>query len=372
MKIVLLICTLGLFGCAGTHTIPATDWEYEISKTKPLRIVFDQDGNPYPSDSPQRKIWQDYKPSVKAKIFGEAFQLRHRTYRAKSEGESNQYYGYKDDENLLEEYAKILDERLINKDRLIVFIHGFNVDYEDAENVMTTFRDGIKTDNSAVLEVVWDGLHRSLPTTKWLKSMTYSNLAGQFGLRRLLNKLQLKDKQVYFATHSRGAAVALSALVDPLYDDHIVGPNGDKPVKDDIDFEKPNWAAKPSGIHFFMFAPAMGKGHIFPGFEEKLPKVGVKMYVVVKENDYATNKLFIGKGPFGSTHLNGDEVYLNRVKTQLNDIPDRTHTFDYRIIGGNNDKWGRWKEHDLETYLHSDEARELIPLHKQYREPDTK
>src|SRR5690606_17943217 len=68
-----------------------------------------------------------------------------------------------------------------------------------------------KTDE--IIQFYWDGLTSQsiLGGAKiWFDATNYSQMAGEFGLRRILNVIS--NKEVYIISHSRGASVVVSAL----------------------------------------------------------------------------------------------------------------------------------------------------------------
>lgn len=94
-------------------------------------------------------------------------------------------------------------------------MHGFNStakkstqNYELAQKFMN-----INTKTDEIIQFYWDGLTSQyiLGGVKiWFDVTNYSQMAGEFGLRRILNVI--KNKEVYIISHSRGASVVVSAL----------------------------------------------------------------------------------------------------------------------------------------------------------------
>jgi hypothetical protein len=118
--------------------------------------------------------------------------------------------------------TRILDslERFIApKRRVFILVHGFNNDQSDADTAYALIKRVIDAGpEDAVLSFYWDGLKASGPLTSgriWFNATGYSQLAGQRGLRRVLDRIHGKD--IYLIAHSRGASVALSAFSNPPY-----------------------------------------------------------------------------------------------------------------------------------------------------------
>ncbi len=108
--------------------------------------------------------------------------------------------------------------RIKNKNRIIIFVHGINNSYLESlsnYNKAKALMD-INTKKDEVINFYWDGLKTSNifgAAKVWVSATTNSQLAGEYGLRRLLNTI--KNKDVYIISHSRGASVVLSALANP-------------------------------------------------------------------------------------------------------------------------------------------------------------
>lgn len=103
-------------------------------------------------------------------------------------------------------------------------MHGFNStarkstqNYELARKFMNI---NPKTDE--ITQFYWDGLTSQsiLGGVKiWFDATNYSQMAGEFGLRRILNVI--KNKEIYIISHCRGASVVISVLnSNPIKDNH--------------------------------------------------------------------------------------------------------------------------------------------------------
>lgn len=108
--------------------------------------------------------------------------------------------------------------RVKKKNRIIIFVHGINNDYMQSltnYNKARTFMD-LNAQKDEVVNFYWDGLKTTSlfgAAKVWVSATTNSKLAGEYGLRRILNSVS--NKEIYIISHSRGAAVVLSAIANP-------------------------------------------------------------------------------------------------------------------------------------------------------------
>lgn len=289
-------------GCAASHVIPDDNYTFHDTSrdNAAFRVAFDQDGNPYPSDPRQRPVRKEKKPCFKYC----GFRLKNNQY-------NNFEYGAKADEMILDQYANAINEALSDKKKLVLFIHGYNNSYEQIDEMMAQFHRAISPDEeeTVIIEVVWDGLVSNGWFTHWFDSLTYSNLAGQFGVRRLLNRIDGTGKSLYFLTHSRGAGVAMSTLFDPVYDRHVRGPNCQTPAND-IDYEA--FSSDFKTVSLIMMAPAVGDGHFTTALGDQVPD-NTSMTLVLKNRDEATSKVIIAK-LFGTTVAGYDSKQVKQLE----------------------------------------------------------
>lgn len=120
--------------------------------------------------------------------------------------------------NAENEHLSDFANRIKHKNRIIIFVHGINNSYLESlsnYNIAKSLMDlNVKKDE--VVNFYWDGLKTNNifgAAKVWVSATTNSQLAGENGLRRLLNTI--KNKDVYIISHSRGASVVLSALANP-------------------------------------------------------------------------------------------------------------------------------------------------------------
>jgi hypothetical protein len=202
------------------------------------------------------------------------------------------------------------------------------------------------------LEVFWDGMHRGpltlcVPFLYWFKALTYSNLAGQIGLRALLNK-RPPDLPVLFITHSRGAGVALSCVSDPIWDDDIEVP----------EHEAPTLESAPA-VALICLAPAVGNGHPLPGVRSALPSnsalgIGFNAHdpALKKSHIKALRKSIIDERNFGDTSFGTNEEVFKEAEGST----EIGSTWLYRSVYEN------YNSHALQGYLEHDDGQPFNAL----------
>ncbi|WP_434212847.1 hypothetical protein [[Pseudomonas] boreopolis] len=325
-----------LAACAGRHVKP--DAAYADAPARTVRVAYDQDGDIYPRDT-SAIDWSAFKPSRFQSRFGGPLRLKDLRDR---EGHKP-YAGVRGQAQRDAEQA--LDQALRGTDMLVVLIHGFNNDYGEARTAYEAIRKRIVRDaaRTAYLEVFWDGL--ALRSDKaldkagyasfWPDALTYSNLAGQYGLRPLLNSIR-HDVDLRFVTHSRGAAVALAALADPLYDPGIV-----KPATTDQNRALANPRIRTIGIA--AFAPAIGAGHLHDALDQALATHPTLFLAGVNPRDFATSKSILSSEFWGDTSLGSDPGFLLEQQSR--------HRANFTLLAG---LFRHGSEHALEAYFRDD------------------
>lgn len=300
---VLAVLAITLGACAGQHVKPTAD--YASAPARTVRVAYDQDGQIYPRDT-SALDWVAIKPSLYQSRFGGPWRLE----KLKDSAGNLPYPSVK--ARAQHDAEQELDQALRGADMLVVLIHGFNNNYGEARAAYDLIRDRIMRDTSrtAYLEVFWDGLELRSDRGRdkvgyvsfWPDALTYSNIAGQFGLRPLLNSIG-HDVDLRFVTHSRGAAVALAALADPIYDPHIA-----KPETTPANRALANPRIRSIGIA--SFAPAIGAGHLSPGLDQALASHPAVFLAGVNPDDIATSKSIISSRFWGDTSLGSRPGYL--------------------------------------------------------------
>ena len=148
-------------------------------------------------------------------------------------------------------------------------MHGFNStarkstqNYELAQKFMNI---NPKTDE--IIQFYWDGLTSQyiLGGVKiWFDATNYSQMAGEFGLRRILNVI--KNKEVYIISHSRGASVVVSAL-----NSNAIRDNQKEAVESihNVTFDSSNELLENNNkITCIMLAPAIGVNDFYKADSE--------------------------------------------------------------------------------------------------------
>lgn len=230
--------------CGVMHNAPISQRPNGFVKPNISNSFVDQNGNFYPDN--WRKTYGNPPRNGKR----DAYSLMK---IATDRGITDQLTGF--EVKKLKEFK----ERVKTKKRVFVLVHGFNASNEEVNESYGYIQKLIKV-NSREDEIVrfyWDGLWTTNPfagAKVWFTATSFSQMAGEFGLRRVLNAMSNKD--IYIISHSRGASVVLSALVPPVLNEKFV-----KVAKEihrvDVDHAKELLENK-NRITCLMLAPAIG------------------------------------------------------------------------------------------------------------------
>jgi len=304
---VILTLTAFMSGCGGLHVVPDQGYS-QTGDPDTIRMVFDQEGNLYPKSPPTKM------PKPRTYNINWARTVDHEMKQLE------ETYSRELTDQLYQEHAAEIAAAMkrLNTNRVIFLIHGYNNSYHEAKDVAFA---GMKKqildatqEDQVFVEVYWDGLYKGdytnpVPFSYWFKAMSYSNFAGQRGLRTLLNRLP-RDLDLVIVTHSRGAGVAFSAFADPLYDKHIRVPCYELLRKKHF-----------RSVTLVPIAPAIGNGHPLEKLKAALPKES-RVVVGFNHQDPALQKSVkdLGPGPerFGDTGLGTNEEYFQQLADQLN------------------------------------------------------
>lgn len=350
---------LFLSACAGKHTLPDIDYS-ESNTQRDFSIAYDQNGHFYPQMNQVKSLLPngDFNWLNKYKynpFSSESFSLT----ELKKDDITSYYYKESTDLKLTDDFSKTLNTALVGLDKLYIFIHGFNVNYEDAFTNIETLKGIIETKDGVSISVFWDGLHDgykfNIYPNRWNKAMLYSNYAGQFGLRELLLKLD-SPTEVVFITHSRGAAVAFSTIFDPLYTKGLEQPQ--TKVLPSLSGEQI------SKVKMLLLAPAIGDGHLSAkAIKNYTAHFPVSIYTSSNSEDFANCKSFIGGAYNGDTRLGcGEEYYYitstERRLNKLSSIEMKSNIF-------NENRWSFWQtcSHAVSTYLKSKSTQVMMCKH---------
>ena len=246
-------------------------------------------------------------------------------------------------------------DRIKNKKRVIIFVHGINNDYMTSltnYNKARTFMD-LSMQKDEVVNFYWDGLKTSSlfgAAKVWISATTNSQLAGEFGLRRILNSI--KNKEIYIISHSRGASVVLSALKNPVLsstEKRIVEKYHHLDIVEDEELKENG-----NKIYSIMLAPAIGvddfkddKG-IFKEFTPQLKTI----HSTINQTDYV-----LGKGKTGilSRRLTSTDFGFDPETQQ--EIAQHYNLCDATDFTGQ-------KSHDFKDYITNPKFKEILKKFK--------
>lgn len=249
--------------------------------------------------------------------------------------------------------AKRLSEyrnKVLNKKRVFVFVHGYNNGVAKAKRNYDLLRTKININDATdeVIEFYWDGLVSGNPVGSgkiWFNAVGYSQMAGEFGLRKILNEIY--DKDIYIISHSRGASVILSSLSNPPYDPKFraATENLGIPVDNAVPL-----AENGNRIVAVMLAPAVGDIDFkmvddttkYRKFSSQLKK----MHITVNKNDPALKK-FVGlQNSFNATTLGYD-------RSDYDSLNSKYHFLTLNNFDGQ-------KSHSFDVYLNNPKFQKMI------------
>ena len=321
---------------AGVHNVPSVSY-LNAAPPDTVRVAFDQDGVIYPSspDAPrlrQPRVGSNYALSVPQEL-----------------NRLGYTYGLDQIQSTTAATADLLTKKIESSasNCLVVLIHGYNNSVDAAALNFRRMRAELQRQSGLkpeFLEVFWDGLHRGpltfpAPLLYWFDALTYSNLAGQIGLRSLLNRVSL-DRPILFLTHSRGAGVALSCISAPKYDSNIrVGIHEASSLRD------------APRVALICLAPAVGNGHPITQVRAALPAES-SLGIGFNTLDPALQKSFIDERLFGDTSLGTNEKSFQDSARLVNN----GHAWLHRSVYEN------YPKHDLQGYLEHDGGRPFTKL----------
>ncbi|AIM36754.1 hypothetical protein KO02_08635 [Sphingobacterium sp. ML3W] len=239
-----LIFLVFMTSCGIMHNVPISQKPNSFVQPNISNSFVDQNGNFYPDN--WRKTYGNPPRNGKR----DAYSLMK---IAADRGITDDLTGF--------ETQKLKDfkQHVKAKKRVFIFVHGFNANNEEVNESYGYIQKLIKinTKDDEIVRFYWDGLWTSNPFAGakiWFTATSFSQMAGEFGLRRVLNTMSNKD--IYIISHSRGASVVLSALAEPHFNEKFV-----KEIKEihkvDVDNAKELMENK-NRITCIMLAPAVG------------------------------------------------------------------------------------------------------------------
>jgi len=233
-----------LASCGITHNVPKGPYPNSFDKPNIVNSFVDQNGNFYPDN------WR--------KTYGEP----------PKSGDINAYSlmkiaTEKGIEKQLKSFEKTrmlaVSSKVKSKDRVFIFVHGFNAPSDEVNESYEYMRKLIKLNptKDEVIKFYWDGLHTTNPFSGakvWFSATSFSQMAGEFGLRNLLNSIH--NKKIILISHSRGASVVLSALSSAAFSESFAKGTLENHNVDVSDVKK--LAENGNDITCIMLAPAIG------------------------------------------------------------------------------------------------------------------
>lgn len=307
---IIAITAAMLQACAAYHSVPPAGYSSSVDGAID-KIVFDQAGDPYPrSDDPSGLPIPQQPPNK-----NRAFTLK--THYA----QLGRPY---DRRQILDDMARRITDGMhaAGADRVVFLIKGFNNSFQRSDAEYRWIRNDIIGPRQAkglyFVQVYWDSLYRGkgtapAPLAYFADSMTYSNHAGDCGLRAVLRRLPA-GTDVTFLTHSRGAAVALAAVSDAKYDPGITN---------DCQSSEPGHAlpTQLGDVRLVAYAPAIGDGHLRDGaaLKPSLFTVLDRFYPGFNPNDPAVTKAIalgikIPARMAGDTRFGGSPSYVEHIR----------------------------------------------------------
>lgn len=285
IKYYLFLSLLLLSACAIRHNVPLTS-KPNISVPPSTTIAFvDQNGDFYPNN------WNQ--------VYG----------KPPRNGKRNAYSLSKlaKEKELLHEltefeatYLKSLAKEVKAKRRVFVLIHGYNANARATTATYKRLQGKMNISSSdEVIQFYWDGLYTTNPFSgmkTWFNATEYSQFAGKFALRKILNSM--KNKDIYLISHSRGASVVLSALSTFAIDSTELKNSVENHHLDTLS-KQVVLADHGNRIHAIMLAPAIGKSD-FIVKNEKQDSIGLirftpqlkDMHITVNATDMMLKKFF--------------------------------------------------------------------------------
>ncbi|MFS4473637.1 alpha/beta hydrolase [Chryseobacterium sp. T20] len=241
-----------------------------------------------------------------------------------------------------------------NKKRVFIFVHGYNNNEAKSKKNYDLLRTKINIDptQDQIIEFYWDGLTSNNPFSSariWFYATGYSQMAGEFGLRKILNEIHNKD--IFIISHSRGASVVLSSLSNPPYNDKFRRDTESLGIA--VDNNTP-LSENANRIVCIMLAPAIGEidftkqsdNRAYRNFSPQLKNI----HITTNKDDYVLKK-FIGlQNELNPTTLGYNDRAYNNLKSTYsfftvdNFDGQNSHSFDVYI---NNPKFQKM----IDTYV---------------------
>ncbi|MEP2446241.1 MAG: alpha/beta hydrolase [Balneola sp.] len=334
-ELIIVSLSLALLSCKITHNIPQSQTPNKIVSENTFNIFVDQNGNFFPN------FWE--KNYGKHKKRG-AYSLNTLAIQNSMEDSLK-----KSESQTLRDIKNFTS----NKKRIVILIHGYNNSESTANKSFNRIREIITPNPSkdAFIEFHWDGLvayNKSSSIKIWFNATGYSQLAGEFGLRRILNALS--HKEILIISHSRGASVVLSALSNPPYNPKF--------ANDTMNFHKievgsgEDLKENNNSINCIMLAPAIGNVDFknprktnYRNFSRQLKSIQITI-----NNTDPILKKYIAKGRLSDNFNPTDLGYSQNTYNELSRI--------YTIMDSTN--YSGMKSHKFIDYIENPKFKLMI------------
>lgn len=258
------------------------------------------------------------------------------------------------------EYLRLLKKHLADKKRVFVLIHGFNAKAKEVTKNYEVIQSQLNlTTSDEVIQFYWDGLYTNNPLSSlktWFTASDYSQYAGKFALRKLLNNIS--NKEVYLISHSRGASVVLSALSSAPIDSAKMSDIVEHHNIDTMSLKHDLIRNQRNKIYAIALAPAIGKSD----FEVKDEK-----------SDTIYNVAFTPQLKAFHISTNKDDLMLKKVvgwlsnKLNSTDLGYKSDSFDelassYKFLKRTD--FSGMKSHDFQRYIRNPKFHFILKTYK--------
>lgn len=337
---ILIALFLLLQSCAALHNTPKSANPNVKENPNIFYSFVDQNGNFYPNN--WRSIYGDPPQNARKNEYSlqKIATEKHLLYELEKEERS---------------IITTIRKEAASKKRVFIFVHGFNSTAKKSTQNYELARKyiNINPNTDQIIQFYWDGLaaQNLLGGAKiWFNATNFSQMAGEFGLRRILNALN--NKEIYIISHSRGASVVVSALSAPILTENV---KKETIENHNIDFDTSKELLENGNkITCLMLAPAIGINDFYkPETENEFcdfSKQVQKIHITINNSDPLLKK-FVG---FLSKTLK---------PTDLGFKEDAYNTLcKHYILFEKTDFTGQ-KTHDFDSYLKNPKFKEVLKIY---------
>ncbi|MCA5004761.1 alpha/beta hydrolase [Sphingobacterium bovistauri] len=257
-----------------------------------------------------------------------------------------------------QEYLRLLKKHLSNKKRVFVLIHGFNAKAKEVTKNYELIQSKLNlTTSDEVIQFYWDGLYTKNPLSSlktWFTASDYSQYAGKFALRKILNNIS--NKEVYLISHSRGASVILSALSSAPIDSVKMTDIVEHHNIDTMSLQHDLIRNQRNKIYAIALAPAIGKSDFEINHEDSIYNVSFTPQLMAFH--ISTNK---------------DDLMLKKVvgwlsnKLNSTDLGYKSDSFDklassYKFLKRSD--FSGMRSHDFTRYINNPNFNSILKTYK--------